>query len=246
VESRNGTWGSALSPYQESEGANCRYKSHVVRRELVHGSYEEHIEGDKYTTIEGTWFSKIKGNMWDTFYGYIHQDFNEHFEEVFHSTKTEVQQGEIYEYNHRKSWEYYYDDVTNIYGGPFDGRDTTPTVRETFHGRSEARHLGEVEEWFEGTVTQWYDNNVTEQRHGLLNLEYVKGFMASLFIAGCFSTHEGVRIDMSGALDLDISVIKIGSGVVNMVKNGVEMHDSQVEANKKIGWFNTVSTAVFL
>ncbi|MGD2153002.1 MAG: hypothetical protein PVG79_07005 [Gemmatimonadales bacterium] len=122
-----GSWGDSLSPEQRR---GCTYKPEVVRRELVHGSYEEHVYGDVYTTIEGTWFSKIKGNLWDTFYGFVHEDYNEHFEEIFYSTKKEYQKGDIWEYNHGKSYEYYYDDVTNEFGQA----GGHITVKETYYG----------------------------------------------------------------------------------------------------------------
>ncbi|MHC4400304.1 MAG: hypothetical protein ACYTG0_11570 [Planctomycetota bacterium] len=174
---KRGTWGTDLSPYQKAHADKVKYKRQVVRRELVHGSYEQHIEGDKHITIEGTEFITLKGNLWHTFYGYVHHDYNEHFEEVYHGTKTEVQQKDIHEYNYGHSNEHYYKDVTNEFG-----KEGEPiNVHETYYGHvvhtyhsgllsipCMETHIGHKLENYFGTKTEFILGGKGELLLGLL------------------------------------------------------------------------------
>jgi hypothetical protein len=137
--------GRDLAPLQES-GQGCKYKSHVVRRELVHGSYEEHIEGDRYTTIEGTWITKIKGHLWNTFYGVVHDDFMEDHCEVFRKKKTEINVGPIIEVNVAET-------VEHDYGA----------CEETYYSTNTETYKGNVVNKYEKQVKETYEDNVTNK-----------------------------------------------------------------------------------
>lgn len=220
--------GRDLAPLQEM-GKGCKYKSHVVRRELVHGSYEEHIEGDKYTTIEGTWFSTIKGHLWNTYYGKTHDDFLEDYAEVFRGSKTEINLGPILEINkdkttehcfapceehyHDSNSEYYYGNVMNTYGGvdPVDGIKKTPQVEDWYYGRHKTQHEGKVEDW--------YFDDVKECRCNTVNYQHVMGIMISTIMTISLSTVLGIRIDISPAVDVEFSLLKFGNGLLNLAKD---------------------------
>lgn len=219
------SWKGYLSPFQKNKG--CEYKAHVVRRELVHGSYEEHIYGDVHTTIEGTWFSKIKGNLWDTFYGYCHEDFNEHFEEIFYSTKAEVQKGDIVEYNYGESREYYYGNVINTYGKV----DAPITVNEYYHANVQSQ-------WGDPgspvTKTELNFGAVTEANMAAKN-EFNFGFNTLLCLAtlnlGLATTINLGIVDIcaraflleNDPINIKKTALEIGEGGVILKKNGVDI-----------------------
>ncbi|UCC74173.1 MAG: hypothetical protein JSV86_06325 [Gemmatimonadota bacterium] len=205
------SWGTHLSQYQN---AGCKYKEHVVRRELVHGSYEEHIEGDMYTTIEGTWISKIKGNIWDTFYGFCHEDFNEHFEEVFYSTKSEVQKGNIVEYNYGESYEYYYGKVVNEYGTPEANVDVT----EKYYGSvyNEVHCEGGGEEYRElvygGPKTSIVFGNNNDMVFGA-NTDAVFGNRTDITFATAANLFLAFVLNLGASVTLNIASTKIAKGL---------------------------------
>jgi hypothetical protein len=238
------SWGTKLSPYQKRA---CKYKSHVVRRELVHGSYEEHIEGDVYTTIEGTWISKIKGNIWDTFYGYCHEDFNEHFEEIFYSTKTEVQKGNIVEYNYGESYEYYYGKVVNEYGTPEANIDVT----EKYYGSvyNEVHCEGGGEEYRElvygGPKTSIVFGNNNDMVFGA-NTDAVLGNRTDITFATASNLFLAFVLNLGASVTLNIASTKIAKGltwietvdVAKIVNNpGAHIKSNSIEIFKNQGLY---------
>lgn len=228
------SWGTELSPYQERA---CQYKSHVVRRELVHGSYEEHVEGDMYTTIEGTWISKIKGNVWDTFYGYCHEDFNEHFEEIFYSTKAEVQMGDIVEYNHGKSYEYYYGDVENEFKA--DVKNTYgevgahTNVMDTYYG-VKTQHCYGAE----------HNMNLAEKIDfylGPLKMDVCFGNALTVAMLMTTTAQLGLTTDLWGGLKIDLAM----GGKISKT-NVIDFNDGDLDLHKSAALIFTAGAWVVM
>jgi hypothetical protein len=205
--SSRGAWGTSRSDYQ----SGAKYKEQVVRRDITHGSYEEHIYGDMHTTIEGTWYSKIKGHLWNTYYAKVHDDFDEEYESHF------------------------YGDITNKFGTENTPIDITETYyvgdhREEVHGDKIEKHFGNKREevwpgaFGEGVETQINGGAVTNLALGMQS-DLNVGLMNEAYLAIMISLYAALKLDVHATLTVTEKAVDFqhvsGAGICKV--EGVEV-----------------------
>jgi hypothetical protein len=150
-------WESSFSKRQQYEMDNpgqepWQYSPVVRREEIIHGSYNERLQGDMITKVEGTWDCTIKGHLYNTTWGHVHSDYYQ---------------------SHSES---YYGDVLDVYGQPTPGGEKVSdgsglytgdvTVTEIAYGPKYEWHFGDKMEVVYGNV---YESHTGEK------YEYIEG-----------------------------------------------------------------------
>jgi len=215
----DGTWGTGRSGKQNG----VLYKEHVVRRDLVHGSHEEHIYGDKHTTIEGTWFAVVKGHLWNTYYAKVQDDFNELYRSVNYDEVKTWNYGDVTSRYGKEdepidiTEEYYIgtmtqttlgDTIESEFGAEGDEIEITETYhvgthKEEVHGHKHEVHYGtKLEEVWEGAETQLNGgalNSVCLGEEGTLNV----GAKIDILIGLLLDVHSGINVEVHNALKFE-------------------------------------------
>jgi type VI secretion system VgrG family protein len=147
-------WDEKTSKRQQYDADPSRnqwkYSYDVKKDDLVRGSHNDHVLGDRMTTIEGTWTVDAKGHLYNTAWGHVHSDYYQ---------------------NHSES---YYGDVLDVYGQP----DADVTVTEIAYGPKYEWHFGdkvEVVHTDGGTIYEYHKANKTEYVEGYMEEDHLGG-----------------------------------------------------------------------
>jgi hypothetical protein len=159
-------WESKFSKRQQYEMANpgqepWQYSPVVRREEIIHGSYNEHIQGDMLTKVEGTWDCTIKGHLYNTTWGHVHSDYYQTHSESYYGDVLDVYgQSTPDEIKKTDGSGLYTGDVTVteiVYGPKYEWH--FGDKMEVVYGKVYESHTGEKYEYIMGTLYE-------EQRGG--------------------------------------------------------------------------------
>jgi type VI secretion system VgrG family protein len=230
-------WEENTSKRQQYESANTgtgdwRYFHDVIRDDLVRGSHNEHVLGDRMTLIEGTWTVDVKGHLYNTAWGHVHSDYYQSHSESYYDdvldvygqpdtevTVTEIAYGPKYEWHFGNKVEVVEGDIFEYH----DGNKTEYVVgdfEEKHEGSKTSYVSGKVEETYAGEVTQDFKGKVEETLHAgkksttiADNLEFIFGMQLAMFF--------GLKLELSPDVNIGVEGLVINKGAVNMVNTGL-------------------------
>jgi len=160
-------WDEKTSKRQQYDADNnqWKYSYDVERDDLVRGSHNEHVQGDRITEIEGTWDCTIKGHLYNTAWGHVHSDYYQSHSESYYGDVLDVygqpsRDVNVIEIAYGNKYEWHFGDKIEVVEAPNGG------VYEYHHGDKTEHVIGSFVENHEGTKDSVVSGRVTETLRG--------------------------------------------------------------------------------